>query len=47
MFILVVRWILLEVDVLKSAFSEEEGELVNQVVPSLREEEKIWVSGYL
>ena len=47
MFIFLVRWILLQLHVLNSPFSQEQAELLNQLLPTLTEQQKIWLTGYL
>ena len=47
MFIFLVRWIFLQLHVLNSPFSQEQAELLNQLLPTLTEQQKIWLTGYL
>lgn len=47
MFIFLVRWISLQLHVLNSPFSQEQAELLNQLLPTLTEQQKIWLTGYL
>lgn len=47
MFIFLVRWILLQLHVLNSPFSQEQAELLNQLLPTLTDQQKIWLTGYL
>jgi sulfite reductase (NADPH) flavoprotein alpha-component len=41
------RWILLQLQVLNSPFNQEQAELLNRLLPTLTESQKIWLSGYL
>ncbi len=41
------RWILLELQVLNSPFNQEQVELLNRVLPTLTDTQRIWLSGYL
>lgn len=47
MFIFLVRWISLQLHVLNSPFSQEQAELLNQLLPTLTDQQKIWLTGYL
>jgi sulfite reductase (NADPH) flavoprotein alpha-component len=40
------RWILLELQVTNSPFNQEQVELLNRLLPSLTEAQRIWLSGY-
>ncbi len=42
-----VRWISLQLQVMNSPFSQEQAELLNKILPSLTESQKVWLSGYL
>jgi sulfite reductase (NADPH) flavoprotein alpha-component len=42
-----VRWISLQLQVLNSPFNQEQAELLNQLLPTLTESQKVWLSGYL
>ena len=42
-----VRWILLELQVTNSPFNQEQAELLNRLLPTLTETQRIWLSGYL
>lgn len=42
-----MRWILLQLQVLNSPFSQEQVELLNRILPTLSESQKVWLSGYL
>lgn len=41
------RWILLELQVTNSPFNQEQVELLNRLLPTLSEAQRIWLSGYL
>ncbi len=43
----VERWISLQFQVMNSPFNEEQAELLNRLVPTLTESQKVWLSGYL
>ncbi len=47
MFIFLVRWISLQLHVLNSPFSQQQAELLNQLLPTLTDQQKIWLTGYL
>ncbi len=42
-----MRWIFLQLQVMNSPFNQEQVELLNQLLPSLTESQKVWISGYL
>ncbi len=42
-----VRWISLQLQVMNSPFSQEQAELLNKILPTLTESQKVWLSGYL
>jgi sulfite reductase (NADPH) flavoprotein alpha-component len=42
-----VRWKSLQLQVLNSPFNEEQVELLNRLLPTLTESQKIWLNGYL
>lgn len=42
-----VRWISLQLQVVNSPFSQEQADLLNQLLPTLTESQKIWLTGYL
>jgi len=42
-----VRWISLQLQVLNSPFNQEQAELLNRLLPSLTESQKVWLSGFL
>lgn len=42
-----VRWKSLQLQVLNSPFNQEQVELLNRLLPTLTESQKIWLSGYL
>lgn len=42
-----VRWILLQLQVMNSPFNQEQVELLNRLLPTLTESQKIWLSGYI
>ena len=42
-----VRWILLQLQVLNSPFNQEQAELLNRLLPTLTESQKVWLSGFL
>jgi sulfite reductase (NADPH) flavoprotein alpha-component len=44
---MLMRWILLELQVLNSPFNQEQVELLNRVLPTLTDTQRIWLSGYL
>ncbi|SDN18770.1 sulfite reductase (NADPH) flavoprotein alpha-component [Paenibacillus sp. yr247] len=41
------RWILLELQVTNSPFNQEQVELLNRLLPTLTEAQRIWLTGYL
>ena len=41
------RWILLQLQVTNSPFNESQVELLNRLLPTLTETQKIWLSGYI
>lgn len=46
--IYLVRWIsLLQLKVINSPFNQEQAELLNKILPTLTESQKVWLSGYL
>ncbi len=47
MFIFLVRWISLQLHVLNSPFSQQQADLLNQLLPTLTDQQKIWLTGYL
>jgi len=42
-----VRWILLQLQVMNSPFNQEQAELLNRLLPTLTDSQKVWLSGYL
>lgn len=42
-----MRWISLQLQVVNSPFSQEQADLLNQLLPTLTESQKIWLTGYL
>lgn len=42
-----MRWISLQLQVVNSPFSQEQADLLNQLLPTLTESQKIWLMGYL
>jgi sulfite reductase (NADPH) flavoprotein alpha-component len=42
-----VRWISLQLQVMNSPFNQEQAELLNRLLPTLTESQRIWLSGYL
>jgi sulfite reductase (NADPH) flavoprotein alpha-component len=42
-----VRWIFLQLQVTNSPFNQEQVELLNKLLPTLTESQKIWLGGYL
>ncbi len=44
---LIVGWISLELQVTNSPFNQEQIELLNRLLPSLADSQRIWLSGYL
>lgn len=42
-----MRWILLQFQVMNSPFNQEQAELLNRILPTLTESQKVWLSGYL
>mgnify|MGYP003775004781 CR=1 FL=1 len=42
-----MRWIVLQLQVINSPFNEEQVELLNRLLPTLTETQKVWLSGYL
>jgi sulfite reductase (NADPH) flavoprotein alpha-component len=42
-----VRWILVQLQVLNSPFNQEQAELLNRILPTLTESQKVWLSGFL
>lgn len=40
-------WILLQLQVMNSPFNQEQVELLNRLLPTLTESQKVWLSGYL
>lgn len=43
----IVRWISLQLQVINSPFNQEQVELLNRLLPTLTESQKVWLSGYL
>ena len=43
----IVRWILLQLQVMNSPFNQEQAELLNRLLPTLTESQKVWLSGFL
>ncbi len=46
-FIFIERWISLQLSVLNSPFSQEQAELLNRLLPTLTESQKVWICGFL
>jgi sulfite reductase (NADPH) flavoprotein alpha-component len=42
-----VRWILLQLQVINSPFNQEQAELLNRLLPTLTDSQKVWLSGFL
>lgn len=42
-----VRWISLQLSVLNSPFNQEQAELLNRLLPTLTESQKVWICGFL
>jgi len=42
-----VRWQRLKLQVINSPFNEEQVKLLNELLPKLTTEQKIWLNGYL
>jgi sulfite reductase (NADPH) flavoprotein alpha-component len=42
-----VRWITLQLQVMNSPFNQEQAELLNRLLPTFTESQKVWLSGYL
>ena len=42
-----MRWILLQLQVMNSPFNQEQAELLNRLLPTLTDSQKVWLSGYL
>lgn len=42
-----MRWILVQLQVLNSPFNQEQAELLNRILPTLTESQKVWLSGFL
>lgn len=42
-----MRWIFLQLQVTNSPFNQEQVELLNKLLPTLTESQKIWLGGYL
>lgn len=42
-----MRWISLQIQVLNSPFSQDQAELLNRLLPTLTESQKVWICGYL
>jgi sulfite reductase (NADPH) flavoprotein alpha-component len=42
-----VRWISLQLQVINSPFNQEQAELLNRLLPTLTDAQKVWLSGYL
>lgn len=43
----IVRWITLQLQVMNSPFNQEQSELLNRLLPTFTESQKVWLSGYL
>jgi sulfite reductase (NADPH) flavoprotein alpha-component len=43
----IVRWITLQLQVMNSPFNQEQAELLNRLLPTFSESQKVWLSGYL
>lgn len=43
----IVRWITLQLQVMNSPFNQEQAELLNRLLPTFTESQKVWLSGYL
>lgn len=43
----IVRWITLQLQVMNSPFNQEQTELLNRLLPTFTESQKVWLSGYL
>lgn len=44
---MLMRWILLELQVVNSPFTQEQVELLNRLLPTLTDNQRSWLSGYL
>ena len=42
-----MRWITLQLQVMNSPFNQEQAELLNRLLPTFTEAQKLWLSGYL
>jgi sulfite reductase (NADPH) flavoprotein alpha-component len=42
-----VRWKALQLQVMNSPFNQEQAELLNRILPTLTESQKVWLSGFL
>lgn len=42
-----MRWISLQLQVINSPFNQEQVELLNRLLPTLSESQRVWLSGYL
>lgn len=42
-----MRWISLQLKVINSPFNQEQAELLNRILPTLTETQKVWLCGYL
>lgn len=42
-----MRWISLQLQVLNNPFNQEQSELLDRLLPTLTESQKVWLSGYL
>ncbi len=42
-----MRWILVQLQVLNSPFNQEQADLLNRILPTLTESQKVWLSGFL
>lgn len=42
-----MRWITLQLQVMNSPFNQEQAELLNRLLPTFTESQKVWLSGYL
>lgn len=46
-FISFVRWISLQLSVLNSPFNQEQAELLNRLLPTLTDSQKVWLCGFM
>ncbi len=42
-----MRWITMQLQVMNSPFNQEQAELLNRLLPTFTESQKLWLSGYL